>query len=191
MKIGIDLDGVVFNTEAQWATDAELYDYLELKKNSLVNSGEPRIQEKYNWNEEERMNYLNKYLDLKEFDLVPGAKQVLNMLKKDKHKLIVITARGELANTKEYALNKFKKEKMSFDKYYFEQHDKLDTCLKESIDIMIDDNYHICEKIAEAGIQVLYFRSLDRKHIKDKKNLKEVHNWGEVYRYITEKSKEK
>ena len=80
MKIGIDLDGVVFNTEAQWSVDAELYDYLELKKNSLVNSGEPRIQEKYNWTKKEINNYLNKYLSLKKFDLVPGAKQVLNML---------------------------------------------------------------------------------------------------------------
>ena len=56
---------------------------------------------------------------------------------------------------------------------------------------MIDDNYHICENIAKNGISVLYFHSMDRKHIRNKKNLTEIYNWGEAYRYITEKSKEK
>ena len=191
MKIGIDLDGVVFNTEVQWFVDAELYDYVELKKNSVANRGEPRIQEKYNWAKKEMTTFINKYFDLDEFDLVPGAKKVLNMLKKDKHELIVITARGKMANGKEYALNKIKKEKLPFNKYRFEQHDKLKACLEENIDIMIDDNYHICERIAKQGIPVLYFRSMDKKHIRDNKHLKEVYNWGEVYRYISEKSKEK
>ena len=62
---------------------------------------------------------------------------------------------------------------------------------KEKIDVMIDDNYHICENIAKNGISVLYFHSMDRKHIRNKKNLTEIYNWGEAYRYITEKSKEK
>ena len=49
MKIGIDLDGVVFNTEMYWSVCAELYDCKELNKNSLVNQKEPRVQDKYNW----------------------------------------------------------------------------------------------------------------------------------------------
>lgn len=191
MKIGIDLDGVVFNTQAQWNVDAELYDYLKVKKNNVVNKEEPRIEERYNWAKKEKTNFINKYFDISEFPLVPGAKEVLNMLKKDGHELIVITARGKLVNGKEYALNKIKKEKLLFDKLYFEQHDKLKACLKENIDVMIDDNYHICENIAKNGISVLYFHSMDRKHIRNKKNLTEIYNWGEAYRYITEKSKEK
>ena len=191
MKIGIDLDGVVFNTETQWAVDSELYDYLELKRNSIVARGEPRTQEKYKWSKKEIANYFDKYINLKKFDLVPGAKQVLNMLKKDGHELIVITARGVFPNGDKIALRKIRKEKLPFDRIHFHQHDKLDACLEENIDVMIDDNYHICERIAKEGISTLYFRSLDRKHIKNKKNFTEVFNWGEVYRYINEKNKEK
>ena len=36
MKIGIDLDGVVFNTEMLWSTFAELYDCIELNRNSVI-----------------------------------------------------------------------------------------------------------------------------------------------------------
>ena len=53
MKIGIDLDGVVFNTEMLWTVYAELYDTLELKRNSIVNPNEARVQEMYNWGKEE------------------------------------------------------------------------------------------------------------------------------------------
>ena len=189
MKIGIDLDGVVFNTEMEWAVDGELYDYLKLKKNSLVNIGEPRVQNKYNWNKEEIENYFLEHIDIPEFDLIPGAKQVLNLLKQDNHELIVITARGIHDNGEKTALNKIKEENLYFDKIYFKQVDKLPTCLEEKIDIMIDDNYHICRKIARHGIKVLYFHSLGRKHLKNTKNIKEVYNWGEIYRYISELKK--
>ena len=49
---------------------------------------------------------------------------------------------------------------------------------------MIDDNYHICEAIRSAGIPVIYFNSLSRKHLEEKEGLKEVSNWGEAYRVI-------
>lgn len=35
MIIGIDLDGVIIDTEILYRTEAELYDIKELKKNSL------------------------------------------------------------------------------------------------------------------------------------------------------------
>ena len=110
MKIGIDLDGVVFNTQAKWNVDAELYDYLEAKKSGTVKKEEPRIEERYNWGKKEVKNFIDEYMTLKKFDLVPGAKKVLNMLKKDGHELIVITARGKLINGQKYALRKIKKE---------------------------------------------------------------------------------
>ena len=188
MKIGIDLDGVVFNTEMLWSTYAELYDCIELKRNSVITTNEPRFQERYDWSEEEKNAFLDKYADITEFDMMPGAKQVINMLKKDGHELVVITARGAISNQKEgasIASQKLEDEGIIFDKYYWKQREKLDICQMEKVDIMIDDNYHICEAIQNAGIPVIYFNSISRKHLEEKEGLKEVSNWGEVYRIIS------
>lgn len=193
MKIGIDLDGVVFNTEMLWATYAELYDCIELNRNSIVNKGEPRVQEKYNWTSDETNEYLDKYVDLKDFDIMPGAKEVIELLKKDGHELVVITARGSLSNSKaglSIAAEKLKNEGIEFDRYYWNQKEKLEVCKKEKIDVMIDDNYHICETLSNENISSIYFHSLGRKHIKESLKLVEVSNWGEVYRYIREHSNE-
>ena len=83
MKIGIDLDGVVFNTEILWTVYAELYDTLELKRNSMVSPDEARVQEMYNWSKEEEQKYFDKYVYVNDFDLVPGAKRVLDILHND------------------------------------------------------------------------------------------------------------
>ena len=40
MKIGIDLDGVIFDTEKTFRVYSELYDMLELKQNSKENNYE-------------------------------------------------------------------------------------------------------------------------------------------------------
>ncbi len=192
MKIGIDLDGVVFNTEMLWATYAELYDCIELNRNSVVKKNEPRVQEKYNWSSLELNKYLDKYVDIVDFDTVPGAKIVINLLKKDGHKLIAITARGALSNAKHaisIAEQKLNDSNIIFDKCYWKQKDKLEVCKSENIDVMIDDNYNICESLAKQNILAIYFHSLNRKHVKENAYLKEVSNWGEVYRIIKEMKK--
>ena len=38
MKIGIDLDGVVFDSEKEFRVYSELYDMLDLKQNSKINN---------------------------------------------------------------------------------------------------------------------------------------------------------
>lgn len=186
MKIGIDLDGVVFNTEVLWSVYAELYDCIEFNRNSVLTKLEPRFQDRYDWTEEEQNEFLDKYADIAEFDMMPGAKEVINMLKEEGHEFVVITARGAISNQKEgasIAVQKLENEGIKFDKYYWKQREKIDTCKLENVDVMIDDNYHICEAIKEAGIPVIYFNSSSRKHLEED-GVKEVSNWGEAYRVI-------
>ncbi len=189
MKIGIDLDGVVFNSEALWAVYGELYDCIELKRNSIVGMGEPRVQDMYGWSEEETNNYLNKYIGIKNFDLMPGAKEVIDLLRKDGHELILVTARGckdTATDNREIAEVKLKEHNIEFDKYYWGQREKVDICKKENVDFMIDDNYHICEAMNKENIGVIYFQSINRKHLNLDGKFKEVTNWGEIYRFVSE-----
>ena len=149
MKIGIDLDGVVFNTEMLWSAYAELYDCIELNQNSIINKNATIIQEKYDWTEDETNIFFDRYADIKDFDIMPGAKEVINLLKKDGHELVVITARGTVQNQKQgedIAFHRLEREGIKFDKYYWKQKNKLETCQKEKIDIMIDDNYSIVKE---------------------------------------------
>ena len=190
MKIGIDLDGVVFNTEMLWSAYAELYDCIELNQNSIINKNATIIQEKYDWTEDETNIFFDRYADIRDFDIMPGAKEVINLLKKDGHELVVITARGTVQNQKQgedIAFQRLEREGIKFDKYYWKQKNKLETCQKEKIDIMIDDNYSICKTLIKGDIPTIYFHSLNREHIQESENVKEVTNWGEVYRYIRSK----
>ena len=187
MRIGIDLDGVVFNTEMLWATFAELYDCLELKRNSMVNKNATKVQDKYDWTDEELNCFLDKYIDVYEFDLVPGAKEILELLKQEGNELIIITARGTLANSKseiKIAEDKLLKENIKYDKVYWGQKNKVEICKQEKIDVMIDDNYEICKMLSNSNVKSLYFYSLGRKHILDDSNIVEVYNWGEIYKNI-------
>ena len=50
MKIGIDVDGVVLDSETEFRIEAELYDILTLKRNSIINKivGPDRMSKKAN-----------------------------------------------------------------------------------------------------------------------------------------------
>ena len=187
MKIGIDIDGVILDYQRVLNTYGDLYDFIELKKDGIVSKNELYLRKKYNWTDEERMDFVNKYfLKLsKQTPLIPGAKDVINMLKNEGNELIIISARGGMIEEmKNVAINKFEKEGLSFDKYYWKQEDKLDVAKKEKIDVMIDDSYDVCKKLSSNGIKTIYFREKDMKKLEENENLNEVSNWGEIYRYI-------
>ncbi|MEE0127119.1 MAG: hypothetical protein UE116_02275 [Clostridia bacterium] len=187
MKIGIDIDGVILDYERILKTYGDLYDFIELKKDGIVNRNEHYLRNRYNWTEEERMDFVNRYfLELSKITpLVPGAKTIINMLKKEGNELIIISARGGMIEEmKDVALEKFEEENLTFNKYYWKQEDKLKVAKRENIDVMIDDSYDVCKKLSSNGIRTIYFRDKEMKLLEQNEYLKEVSNWGEIYRYI-------
>lgn len=188
MKIGIDVDGVILDYERMLKTYSELYDFIELKKDGMVNRNEHYIRNRYSWTAEERLNFIDKYfVELtKKTSFVPGANDVIKMLKNDGHELIVISARGINAGEamKDEVIKKFNEEGLVFDKYYWKQEDKLEVAKKEKIDIMIDDYYEVCKKLSQNKIKTIYFRDKEMKKLEQNEYLKEVSNWGEIYRII-------
>ena len=187
MKIGIDIDGVILDYERILKTYGDLYDFIELKKDGIVNRNEHYLRNRYNWTEEERMDFVNRYfLELSKITpLVPGAKTIINMLKKEGNELIIISARGGMIEEmKDVALEKFEEENLTFNKYYWKQEDKLEVAKRENIDVMIDDSYDVCKKLSSNGIRTIYFRDKEMKLLEQNEYLKEVSTWGEIYRYI-------
>lgn len=187
MKIGIDLDGVVIDSEATFRTYEEIFDIDTLKGNNLINKEEPKFQARYHWTEEQKQEFIEKYFLTvsKESNLMSGFIGVYNLLKKQGHEFVVITARGGFVKEmKDDAIRLLEENKIEFDKYYWRIDDKLEVCQKEKVDIMIDDDWRIIKELANNHIKTLYFRDTNLVKLKENEYVKEVNNWGDIYRII-------
>ena len=188
MRIGIDLDGVVFDSETTFRTYEEIFDITILKSNNLVNRKEPKYQQRYNWTKEQEKEFVDRYYMRisKESGLMSGFKAVYSLLRDNANiELIVITARGlTLPEMKDDAQRVLDENNIKFDKYFWSVKDKVDICKKEKIDLMIDDDWRIIEAMAKNNIKSLYFRDTNLRKLKKSKIITEVNNWGDVYRYI-------
>ena len=58
--------------------------------------------------------------------------------------------------------------------------------LKINVDIMIDDDWRIIKKLADDEISTLYFRDTNLMKLEENDYIKEVNNWGDIYRHIKE-----
>ena len=189
MKIGIDLDGVVIDSETTFRTYEEIFDIDILKENNLINKKEPKFQARYNWSSNQEKEFIEKYFlkVSRESGLMSGFIAIYELLKKQGHEFVVITARGGyVKEMKDDAIRLLEENNIKFDKYYWNVEDKLEICKKEKVDIMIDDDWNIIKKIAENKIRTLYFRDTNLMILEENKYIKEVNNWGEIYRYIKE-----
>ena len=184
MRIAIDLDGVVFNSEMYFMASAEIFDVKFLKRNSLKKKDEPRVQEKYNWSKEEIKEYISRYANSLDFDIIPCAKEVIDDIKKD-NTTVVVSARGQF-NEDEIKIAKKKLEEagISFDEYYFGNLNKIQTLIDQKIDVVIDDRYDVILEASKYHIKSVYFYMAGRKVLEDNEYIKAVYNWGEVYRYL-------
>lgn len=190
MKIGIDLDGVVFDSEKEFRVYSELYDMIDLKQNSKMDNKELKFQDRFKWTQKETEGFLNKYHKqiIVESNYMPGVKRILNLLKQDGHSLILITARGGMNKDMiKITEERLKQSEMDiFDKYYWSTENKDDVCVKENIDIMIDDFYKKCESIANKKIRTIYLKDAPSYDLEENDYIKVLYNWGEIYRYIKE-----
>lgn len=185
MNIGIDLDGVVFDTEEYFRCSGELYD-IENGGTGIVRPELIKLQKRYNWPKEQFDRYISEYLlEIERIAPVkPYAKEVLEKLKADGHRLICITSRGVIDEKEiELAKKRIIIEGLVFDEMYFAQANKLQCCKDEKIDVMIDDYYDFVDTLSANNITCLYFRDNIQKDIL-RKNVYNVKNWGEVYRRI-------
>lgn len=188
MKIGIDVDGVLLDSERAYRTSAEIYtlDVLGAKEDRLLNKAEMAVEQRYGWTEEEARFWHENYLlrDAESANFMPGAVEVVKKLQDMGHELYVITARGGyIKEMQDSAMRKIEEQGLKFDGYYFNVKDKGEVCKEIGIDVMIDDAIRNCIKICDEGIKVLYFRDVSMEKLENPL-VTEVNNWGEIYKYF-------
>ncbi len=186
MKIAIDLDGVIFDTENILRVNAQIYDVMiggsgEIAREELL------AEKRYAWTKKQYDDFFENCLEsvLRKAPIMPHAVKIIQTLAK-KHELYVITNRGdqtykELVITHERlndaGINVFTKI------YTHDGHTKLEHCQEEGIELMIDDLYDNVKSISDAGIPCLYYCDLVNKPI-DNPIVHEVRNWGDIARYF-------
>jgi len=185
MVIGIDIDGVIQDTESYLRSSAEIFDI----QNGNFGESNPdaiKVQSRMGWTRElfEKFVYEVMFPTMRTAPLMPNAKDVIDWLRSQGHKLVVVTARGTFSDEEiEIAKEFFAGHGLKFDKLYFNAQDKLIPCLEEKIDYMLDDSFDNVVRVSEGGIKCLYFRNYCSKDVNND-NVTNVRNWGDVYRFF-------
>ena len=192
MKLAIDVDGVIYDTQKYIMVYSEIFDVDVLKRNSLVDKNGFWTSYRYNWTEEEERKFSECIREISEkANLVPGAKLVINKLQKLGVEMVVITARGDVQfedneQMIETTNRRFKEDNLKFQKVLYRQLDKIEACKNEKVDFMIDDSPIVCEQTSKAGIKTIFLRNSGVRSVEPNPNVTEVSDWGEVYRVITD-----
>jgi uncharacterized HAD superfamily protein len=183
MNIGIDFDGVILDTERHLKFFADYYSYFKLgQKRKKSNVVEPELC--FDWTEENKKYFYEKYYRkaTKIAPFMPGVKEVLTKLKKEGHKLYIITAREYNSYFDETidAKKRLKELDVEFDGIFCEIKNKAEKCEELGIDLMIEDNPKNIIPFIGKETKVLYFKDVYIKNV-FAPNIKKIDTWMDIY----------
>lgn len=190
MRIGIDLDGVIYNSEALLRAYGEILDYDNGGK-GLVDEQATVVGERHGWTVEQTYNFRKEYLPrmITESPLMPGALVFLQKLKEKGHELFIVTSRGWFDPSHvALSLARIKQDNIPADGIYHTPLSKLETCRNLKLEVMIDDDFKNVIELANNGIPCLYFHAENLKKL-NIKNAVEITNLGQGYRVISDMDK--
>lgn len=176
MRIGIDIDNTITNT-------SEVSNYL-LKSDERFN----HVDTYRELDEVLKKEYLTDYLKyaVLKTTLKDNVLDVLKYFKDKGDRLVFITARGNEVTKNFENLNSvgltsiyFAKNNLIYDKIIFFQDNKKDACLKEDIDIFIDDKEEVLNEIKKANIKTIRMSNKDTTS-----NHLVLTNWLDIKDYI-------
>ena len=195
MNIGIDIDDTISETFETLLPYAQKYTIEELKRESKINMNQDFLNHFYivymnGWTKEEAMEFWSKYYGeiLKNVNIKKFASEVINQLRKEGHKIYLITARWDMPNDNIQEITKqwLKKNELEYDELIINASDKLNLIKEKNIDIFIDDSFNNCKNIAEnSDTKVYMMNSAVNKNLNHQK-VKRIYSWPEIYRLIND-----
>ncbi len=191
MKIAIDIDGTIYETEREMRVEAEIYDIEKLHGKGMIDKSQVWVQNRYDWTDEQNIEFIKRFVEItRRANLLPGAKEVIKKFEQMGIELIIITARGsqeyeDNEQMMQVAKDKLKSDDFHFSKMIFKTPNKLQACLDEKVDFLIDDSPDVCQETINGKVKTIFIHDGEIKGV-DKPNqyLYEVGNWGEIYRII-------
>lgn len=197
MNIGIDLDGVLTNFN-DFCMNYGTKFASEIEQGKIINPKGYESIEIFSWSEQTDIDFWKKYKEkyATTEPARPFAKEVLEKLKEEGHKIFIITARSNEFKEVE-AKEKmqdivrywFKANNLYYDELIFSTVNKLGNCRENNIDIMVEDSPHNIKQLAEF-LPVICF---DTRYNRDceGKNIIRCYSFYDIYEKIKEFEKRK
>lgn len=195
MKIGVDIDNVISDFNKKLLEEYKIHD-KKLKNSGIINKNADYIRKgMFDWSGDEEQNFYKNNIEriAEKLGVIDGAKKYIDKLHKNNHYIYIITGRDNGEYKEPYDVTKkwLAKNNIYYDNLVltdsYDKHAKTEKCLEYNIDIMIDDSIRICSDCIENKITALLMDTPYNKH----SNIPRVHNWKEIYEFITNYKKEK
>lgn len=194
MNIGIDIDNVLSDFDEVLLNDYKKHD-KELRNNGIVNN-DVYIRKMFDWSEDEETLYYKENIErlASLFEPIKDCSKYIKKLRENGHCIYIISGRdnGEYSDPYNMTIKWLKKYDIEYDKLIltnaYNHQEKADICIKNNVDIMIDDSINVCLKCSESGIKSLLFNT---EYNKNEIRFTRVNNWEEIFNYINNYKKEK
>ena len=189
MKIAIDIDDTIANTNELLYVYADKYDKLYKEGHGIIDKDCYKFNGMYDWTEEDRLDFLKTYMVevFEKVDVKEHVREVISKLRKDGHEIIFITTRDGEFIKDSYALTKdwLDRNNIEYDLVIAGDKRKSDYVELVGFELFIDDSIKNCTKVSEKGCESLLF---DTIYNRDCNDFKRFNNWLDIYTYISSKN---
>ena len=189
MRIGIDIDNVISNFNEMLLETYLIHD-KELRNTGIINPNAKYIRTgMFDWSNEEELSFYKDNIEgiAKKLKVKEKAKEYIDRLHSDGHLIYIITGRDNGEYSEPYNMSKkwLDENNIYYDNLIltdaYDIHAKSLECLKNDIDIMIDDSVRICSDLITSGITTILMDTPYNRKI----NIKRVKNWEEFYEFVS------
>ena len=189
MRIGIDIDNVISNFNEMLLETYLMHD-KELRNTGIINPNAKYIRTgMFDWSNEEELSIYKDNIEgiAKKLKVKEKAKEYIDRLHNDGHLIYIITGRDNGEYSEPYNMTKkwLDENNIYYDNLIltdaYDIHAKSLECLKNDIDIMIDDSVRICSDLITSGITTILMDTPYNRKI----NIKRVKNWEEFYEFVS------
>jgi uncharacterized HAD superfamily protein len=189
VRIGIDIDNVISNFNEMLLETYLIHD-KELRNTGIINPNAKYIRTgMFDWSNEEELSFYKDNIEgiAKKLKVKEKAKEYIDRLHNDGHLIYIITGRDNGEYSEPYNMTKkwLDENNIYYDNLIltdaYDIHAKSLECLKNDIDIMIDDSVRICSDLITSGITTILMDTPYNRKI----NIKRVKNWEEFYEFVS------
>lgn len=184
MKIGIDIDDTVANTDDRIIQEALKYDKEVVKGRGFKNKDAYTFMEKFYWNVMDVdgfMKVIRKGKFFSELEPVKDAVTYVNKLYDEGNEIFFITRRKNNLKTKMMTKKWLKKNGFKFNKLIMGGEDKGTMCNEFGIEVFIDNDEKNVRKTSKHGIESILKSTMYTSDVKD---LNKIEEWEDIYNYI-------